>query len=105
MSKHAKRVIRARWTNGEKIAFVTHINLQGIDDIGVVNSITKIISEELNVNMQKLSFNSHDGIFDGKISVFVSNTNHLDELMTKLGNVKGIISINRIESVESESVK
>ncbi len=104
MSKHAKKVLRTRWVEGEKIAFVTHINLQGIDDIGVVNGITKIISEELNVNMQSLSFASHDGIFDGKISVYVQNTVHLNELMAKLANVKGIISINRIESLENDSV-
>lgn len=104
MSKFSKRVIRARWMENEKVAFLTHIMLQGIDDIGVVNKITRIISEELNVNMQKLSFNSHDGIFDGKISLYVQNTNHLDELMVKIAKVNGIISIRRAEGSENEKL-
>lgn len=105
MSKFSKRVIKARWTENERIAFLSHIMMQGIDDIGLVNKITRIISEELNVNMQKLSFTSHDGIFDGKISLYVQNTNHLDELMDKIARVNGVLSIRRIESIENENVK
>jgi GTP pyrophosphokinase len=105
MSKYAKRVVQARWTENEKIAFLSNIKLTGIDDIGIVNKITRIISEELNVNMQKLSFNSHDGIFDGNISLFVQNTIHLDELMDKIARVNGIISINRLDMPEVQKVK
>ena len=71
--------------------------MKGIDDIGVVNNITKIISEELSVNMKSLSFESHDGIFDGKITLYIQNTNHLNELIEKLIKLKGVISINRAE--------
>ena len=94
--------MQARWTENEKIAFLTRIVLKGIDDIGIVNKITRIISEELNVNMQELSFTSHDGIFDGKIALFVQNTLHLDELMDKITRVNGIISVSRVEDTENE---
>ena len=102
MSKFSRRVMQARWTENEKIAFLTRIVLKGIDDIGIVNKITRIISEELNVNMQELSFTSHDGIFDGKIALFVQNTLHLDELMDKITRVNGIISVSRVEDTENE---
>ena len=97
MSKFSKRVMKAKWTENEKIAFLTQINIKGIDDIGIVNKITNIISEELSVNIRSLSFESEEGIFDGSITLFIQNTNHLNELMDKLVKVKGVISISRVE--------
>lgn len=104
MSKFSKRVIKARWIENEKIAFLTRINVKGIDDIGIVNKITNIISEELSVNMRSISFESNDGIFDGNITLFIQNTNHLNELMDKLVKIKGVISIGRIDEGEKVGV-
>lgn len=90
MSNFAYRIVKAKWTNEEKISFLAGINVQGIDEVGIVNNITRIISNELNVNMRSLSFDSNDGIFEGTIMVFVNDTNHLTELIDKLKKVPGV---------------
>jgi len=70
----------------------------GIDDMGLVNNITKIISADLNVNMKSITFDSNDGIFEGCVMAYVRDTEHLDNLMTKLLQIDGINSIERIDS-------
>lgn len=96
MSNYAYRIVKARWTNQEKISFLAGIHIQGIDEVGLVNNITKIISSELSVNMRSLSFDTQDGIFEGNIMLFVHDTQHLTELMKKLRKVNGVIAVSRI---------
>ncbi|GIK69010.1 MAG: bifunctional (p)ppGpp synthetase/guanosine-3',5'-bis(diphosphate) 3'-pyrophosphohydrolase [Bacteroidetes bacterium] len=98
MSNYAYRIVKARWTNQESIAFLAGIKVTGIDKVGIVNEITQIISSELNVNMRSISFDSIDGIFEGKIMVFVHDTNHLTQLCTKLKMVDGVIHVTRFDS-------
>jgi GTP pyrophosphokinase len=97
MSNFAYRIVKAKWTNEEKISFLAGISLHGIDEVGIVNNITRIISNELNVNMRSLSFESNDGIFTGTIMVFVNDTNHLTELIEKLRKVPGVKSVFRMD--------
>jgi GTP pyrophosphokinase len=66
--------------------------------VGLVNNITKIISEELNVNMRSISFDSNDGVFEGNIMVFVHDTAHLDNLFDKLKKVSGVLNVTRIDN-------
>lgn len=98
MSNYAYRIVKARWMNQQQIAFMAGIRVNGIDDVGIVNSITRIISNELNVNMRSISFDSQDGVFEGTIMVFVHDTNHLTELLGKIKQVKGVTSVLRIDS-------
>lgn len=96
MSNYAYRIIQAKWTNQESIAFLVGIELTGIDKVGLVNNLTSIISAELNVNMRSISFDTNDGIFEGKIIAFVNDTIHLDNLIKKLKGVDGVTSTLRI---------
>lgn len=98
MSNYAYRIVKARWMGQETIAFLAGIKVTGIDDLGIVNKITEIISTELNVNMRSISFESNDGIFEGKIMVFVKNTDHLRKLSEKLKKIEGVINVSRIDS-------
>ena len=98
MSNYAYRIVKARWMNQQQIAFMAGIRVNGIDDVGIVNNITRIISNELNVNMRSISFESQDGVFEGTIMVFVHDTNHLTELLSKIKEVKGVTSVHRIDS-------
>ena len=98
MSNYAYRIVKARWMNQQQIAFMAGIRVNGIDDVGIVNNITRIISNELNVNMRSISFESQDGVFEGTIMVFVHDTNHLTELLGKIKEVKGVTSVHRIDS-------
>jgi GTP pyrophosphokinase len=98
MSNYAYRIVKARWTNQQQIAFMAGIRVNGIDDVGIVNNITRIISNELNVNMRSISFDSLDGVFEGTIMVFVHDTNHLTELMGKIKQVKGVTTVIRFDT-------
>lgn len=97
MSNYGYRIVKAKWTNQKEIAFLAGIKIMGTDDVGVVNNITKVISNELKVNMRSISIDSNDGLFEGTIMLFVHDTQHLDKLIAKLLKVKGIYSISRID--------
>ena len=102
MSNYAYRIVKARWFGQQQIAFLAGIRIKGMDDVGVVNNITKIISSELKVNIRSLNIESNDGLFHGTIMLFVHDTEHLKKLMKKLENVPGIININRIDSNDEQ---
>ncbi|MEO8148038.1 MAG: bifunctional (p)ppGpp synthetase/guanosine-3',5'-bis(diphosphate) 3'-pyrophosphohydrolase [Bacteroidia bacterium] len=97
MSNYAYRIVKAKWTNQKQIAFLAGIKITGTDDVGVVNNITKVISNELKVNMRSISIDSNEGLFEGTIMLFVHDTAHLDKLIAKLQKVKGIYSVIRID--------
>jgi len=96
MSNYAYRIMKAQWVDEQKIDFLTGLKIIGFDDKGIVNNITQVVSNELNVNMRSLNFDSHDGIFEGLIMVFVQDTSHLKSLITKLKKVPGVKKIERI---------
>lgn len=95
LSNYAYRVVKAKWVGAEDLAFLTGIKVTGIDEVGIVNKITKLISTQMRVNMRSIYFDTDDGIFEGKITLFVQDTRHLDELMNKLKTVEGVISVER----------
>ncbi|MBP7271075.1 MAG: bifunctional (p)ppGpp synthetase/guanosine-3',5'-bis(diphosphate) 3'-pyrophosphohydrolase, partial [Bacteroidia bacterium] len=98
MSNYAYRIVKAKWTNQQQIAFLAGVRLTGLDDVGVVNKISKVISSELKVNMRSISIESNDGIFEGKIMLFVHDTAHLDKLIKKLKEIHGILTVGRIDA-------
>jgi GTP pyrophosphokinase len=98
MSNFAYRIIKAKWSNTEKVSFLAGIKVKGTDEVGLVNNITRIISSEYNINMRSLNFDTNDGLFDGTIMVYVYDTNHLTELIKKLKKVSGVIHAMRIDS-------
>ena len=97
LSNYAYRVVKAKWTNDELISFLAGLKITGSDELGMVNSITKIISNENNVNMRAINFDTDDGIFQGTIMVYVHDTNHLNHLIDNLKKVKGVNSVFRID--------
>ena len=97
MSSFGYRIIKAKWTNQKEIAFLTGIKITGIDDVGVINNITKVISNDLKINMRSITVDSDDGVFDGSIMVYVNDTDHLDNLIKKLKSVSGILSATRFD--------
>ncbi len=97
LSNYAYRVIKAKWVNEHLISFLAGIKLVGTDELGLVNNITKVISNENNVNMRSISFDTEDGIFTGTIMVYVHDTKHLNHLMENLKKVKGVNKVERID--------
>ncbi|HRF81355.1 MAG TPA: bifunctional (p)ppGpp synthetase/guanosine-3',5'-bis(diphosphate) 3'-pyrophosphohydrolase [Flavobacteriales bacterium] len=97
MSNFAYRIVKARWKGKDTVEFLAGIKFSGIDDVGLVNKITTIISHEHNVNMRAISFESNDGIFAGKVMAYVHDTDHLNSLMDKLKRVRGVRSVERVD--------
>lgn len=98
LSKHAYRVVKAKWTSKESIAFLAGLKITGIDEVGIVNNITKVISNELHVNMRSISFDGHDGTFEGTVMVYVHDTQHLNNLVNNLKKVKGVHTVTRMDA-------
>ena len=95
LSNYAYRILDSSWVDREKIDFIATINVKGIDRLGLINNVTKIISSQMNVNMRAININSDDGSFEGEITLFVHNVTVLNILTEKLKNVDGITKIKR----------
>lgn len=100
MAKYSYRVVKTRWTKQHEIAFLTGIKINGIDDVGLVNKITNIITGQLNLNMRSISFESADGIFEGTIMVYVNDTMQLEDLIDRMKSLDGILDVIRLEGDE-----
>lgn len=98
MSNFGYRIVKAKWTGQKEIAFLTGIRITGVDDVGVVNNITKVVSNDFKVNMRSITVDSDDGIFEGTLMVYVNDTSHLDNLIKKLKQVSGVISVTRFDT-------
>ncbi len=97
LSSYSYRVVKAKWMNEHLISFLAGIKIIGTDEIGIVNNITKVISNENNINMRSISFDTDDGIFEGTVMVYVHDTKHLNHLMDNLKKVKGVSNVMRID--------
>jgi GTP pyrophosphokinase len=102
LSKMNYRCIKARWQSKDLVERVAAIQIMGIDNIGLVNRLTEIISKEHNVNMKSISFETEDGIFDGRIKVLVYDTDHLEQLMRKFEQVDGVQRVTRWDTEEDQ---
>ena len=94
-SKMAYRCLKAKWKNTDLRENVADITVHGIDRLGIVNRLTEIISNQHDVNMKSISFDTNDGIFEGRMKVMVFDTEHLDQLMRKFEQVEGIQRVER----------
>ena len=89
------RINSAQWIGKDKIDFVAYLTIKGIDRIGLMNNVTKIISSQMSVNIKGININSQDGIFEGEITLKVHNASFLNSLIKKLKKVDGLNSIER----------
>ncbi|GGI57148.1 RelA/SpoT family protein [Winogradskyella haliclonae] len=95
-SNYAYRIMSARWIDSSQQEYTSQIVLSGLDDLGLVNDITKVISANMHVNMKSLNFSSDDGIFSGKITVVVKNKTMLKKLIENLKKINGIDKVTRV---------
>jgi GTP pyrophosphokinase len=105
MSKFAYRCIKARWKSEKLIERVAAIKIVGIDQLGLVNKLTEIISKQNNVNMKSISFETEDGVFEGRIKVMVYDTEHLEQLTGKFEEVEGVQRVTRWDTVTGEVIE
>ncbi|WP_034256772.1 RelA/SpoT family protein [Adhaeribacter aquaticus] len=98
MSNYGNRIVKAKWTDQYELVFLAGISIKGTDRVGMVNDLTRIISNSLRVNMRSITLDSQDGVFDGRIMVYVNDTSHLDKLIQRLQKVEGVLLVERFDS-------
>ena len=94
-SKFAYRIIKAKWINSTMDFFTATLKISGIDNIGLVNDLTRVISNNMNVNIFKISFDAEDGVFKGSIGVRVRNKTILNKIVKNIQKMKGIEKVSR----------
>ena len=105
MSKLAYRCLKAKWEGEQLIERIAAIRIVGIDQLGMVNRLTEIISKQNHVNMKSISFETNDGVFEGRIKVLVYDTAQLEQLTRKFEEVEGVQRVTRWDSAEGEEIQ
>ncbi len=103
LSKNANRCVKSKWKSEIVEEQIACLRLVGIDDIGIVNAITEIISKQHSVNMKSISFDSNDGVFEGLIKVYVFDREHLEQLIQKFEMVEGVKTVDRCATEKEDN--
>lgn len=94
------RLLAVQWQTGKALNLPVNVYIKGIDGIGVLNRVTEIISQQLNVNIHKLNIESNDGIFEGRIQLYVHDVDDVNTICTNLKKIDNIKKVARIENFE-----
>lgn len=99
-SRYGERIVKAKWSKHTVLSFLARISMRGIDRIGILNELTQYITLVLSVNIRKIFIETHDGIFEGYIDLYVHSTDDLDKLIKQISHVKGVERVFRTEIKE-----
>ena len=94
-ANYGYRTLKAKWIDSTQREFNVNIMVSGIDDIGIVNNVTLVISNAMNVNIQRINIESEDGYFEGHIRVSVKNIKQLSTLISNLKSIEGVMKVER----------
>jgi GTP pyrophosphokinase len=97
MSRFGKRIVKAKWKNKESIGFLTGIKIQGVDKKGFIRKVTEIITEKHNINIRSFHLDTSEGMTEGKIMLYLHDTQTLHKLIENLMKVKEIIKVTRLD--------
>jgi len=97
-SSFGNRIIATTWDTHKALSFLVYIYIKGIDSVGLLNEITQVISRELNVNIRKLNIETNDGIFEGKIQLYVHDVDDVKKICNNLRKINQIKAVTRVES-------
>ena len=84
LANYGHRVVKTKWAKNKEISFLTGLKIVGLDDVGVINKITNLISGELKININALTIEAKEGLFEGNIKIYVHDKEELDELVQRL---------------------
>ena len=96
-SSYGNRILATEWDTHKELSFLVYIYIKGIDNMGLLNEVTQVISRQLNVNIRKLTYETEDGIFEGNIQLWVHD---VDDVKTICNNLKKIQNIKQVSRVE-----
>lgn len=98
LANYGHRVVKTKWAKNKEISFLTGLKIVGLDDVGVVNKITSLISGDLRINISALTIEAKEGLFQGNIKLFVHDKEELEKLVQSLKNLPGIESVERFDT-------
>lgn len=99
-SQHGNNLTPVAWSSHKAMSYLTILELRGIDRVGILMELSQVITGELNTNIRELRLQSHDGIFEGSISLYVKDLKDLKLIMEKVGKIKGVEKITRVENLK-----
>jgi GTP pyrophosphokinase len=97
MASEGDRIITAKWKQFKILSYLSQILIKGFDRIGIVTEITGIISNDHNINMRTVHFDTNEGVFTGELDLYVHNAADVENIISKLNKIKGVESVERIE--------
>lgn len=95
LSKHGNRVIKAKWASKSALSFLAGLTIKGTDRVGLLNDVTRVISNDLQVNIRSITTATEAGIFEGQIQLFVHDTKELDVLIKRIEKIEGMEKVDR----------
>ena len=98
LANYGHRVVKTKWAKNKEISFLTGLRIIGLDDVGVVNKITNLISGEMKINIAAITIEAKEGLFEGNMKVYVHDKEELDDLVSKLRALTGIHSVDRFDT-------
>jgi GTP pyrophosphokinase len=98
LANYGHRVVKTKWAKNKEISFLTGLRIIGLDDVGVINKITNLISGEMKINISALSVEAKDGLFEGNFKVYVHDKEELEELVNRLKKLGGIHQVDRYDT-------
>ena len=99
-SQHGNNLPPVTWSSHKAMSYLSIIEVRGIDRVGIMLELLQVITGELNINIREIHLQSHDGIFEGDISLYVKGLDDLKLIMDKVGKIKGVEKITRVENVK-----
>lgn len=97
-ASHGDRIINVEWSTYAQFSFLSTIIIRGIDRVGILKDITEVISSD-SFNIKSLNIESNDGIFEGRILVYVHNVESLNKLSKRISSIQGVERVNRIQDM------
>ena len=95
-SNYAYRIMQAKWIDSTQQEFNAILKIKGMDTLGLTNELTKVISNQMHVNIQSISLSGEAGIFNGQVTVIVQNNTILKKLMDNIKKIDGIEKVSRV---------
>ncbi|MCH1401542.1 MAG: bifunctional (p)ppGpp synthetase/guanosine-3',5'-bis(diphosphate) 3'-pyrophosphohydrolase [Schleiferiaceae bacterium] len=95
-SRFANRTLKAKWVDKKGTFATINLFIEGMDRIGLVNDVTKVISSELSLNIKAISFAVDDGLFTGQVTIEVADKVALTDTITNIKQLEGISTVSRV---------
>ena len=98
-SNYAYRIMQAKWIDSTKQDFKAILKIEGVDNTGIVNNVTRVISNNMGVFIHSINIAGDDGVFNGKLSLSVKNKSQLDKLIQSIQKVEGVKKVDRVNTL------